>query len=99
MLTVDVGQRQREKIAALEAQAKSLEGLVEQRSTSSDGSSPRASSTSVTPRSPDALHEPPVTQDGVEELTNVPCGDDLLGFTIQDSSFDVALMEDFSGMY
>ncbi|KAF3037767.1 hypothetical protein E8E12_001463 [Didymella heteroderae] len=91
-------QRRREKIAALEAQAKSLEGLVEQRSASSDGSSPRASLTSATFRSPDAIHELSVCQDGVEQLINASCEDDFLEFAVQEGSFDMALMQDFSDL-
>jgi hypothetical protein len=97
MLTSRVGQRRREKIAALEAQAKSLDGLLGQRSTSSDGSSPRASLTSALSRSPDGIHEPPVRQDDDEELIDVPCENDLMGFAVQEDSFDMALMQDFSG--
>jgi len=97
MLTSCAGQRRREKIAALEAQAKSLDGLVEQRSTSSDGSSPQPSLTSAMSRSPDAVHEPPVRQDGVEELIDIPRESNLMGFAVQEDSFDMALMQDFSG--
>lgn len=97
MLTSRAGQRRREKIAALEAQAKSLDGLVEQHSTSSDNSSPQASLTSALSRSSDATHEPPVPQDGFEELIDVPRENGLLDFAVQEDTFDIALMQDFSG--
>jgi hypothetical protein len=95
-LTSCAGQRRREKIAALEAQSKRLEGLAEQRS---NGSSPQTSAISATPKSPDAIHEPSVIQGDVEELVNVPYEDDLLGFAVHEDPFNIALMQDFSGTY
>lgn len=98
-VTIRLGQRRREKIAALEAQAKSLEGLVDQRSTSSDDTSPQASSTSATSKSLASPQELPENLDYVEELINVPCEDDLAGFATHGDPFNMTLVQDFSGTY
>ncbi|KAF3008453.1 hypothetical protein E8E13_003809 [Curvularia kusanoi] len=77
-------QRRREKIAALEAQAKCHEGLVDDRSSSSDDTAPQAGSSSVN-----------VTP--VQDVFNLSCEDIAPDFAVQQSDFNTNILGDLGG--
>ncbi|KAJ4992000.1 hypothetical protein SVAN01_02595 [Stagonosporopsis vannaccii] len=74
-------QRRKEKIATLEAQAKSLESLVDHTSSSSDGTSP---STSLAPEVPEHI----------DRTLSVPGVDGVSDFIINGNPFDASLIEE-----
>lgn len=80
---MSIGQRRREKIAALEVQAK---GLVNGRSSSSSETSPQASSASDCP-------------DSVQDVFTLSYEDNTLGFAIHGNPFSTKVMEDLNGTH
>jgi hypothetical protein len=80
---MNIGQRRREKIAALEVQAK---GLVDRRSSSSNENSPQASSASD-------------GADSVQDVFTLPSEDSVPGFAIHGNPFSANLMEDLNGTH
>jgi hypothetical protein len=80
---MDIGQRRREKIAALEVQAK---GHVDRRSSSSNETSPQASSASD-------------GADSVEDVFTLSSEDGVPGFSIHGNPFSTNVLEDLNGTH
>lgn len=80
---MSIGQRRREKIAALEVQAK---GLVDRHSSSSSETSPQASSASDCP-------------DSVQDVFTLSYQDTIPGFAIHGNPFSTKVMEDLNGTH
>ena len=80
---MSIGERRKEKIAALEKQAK---GLVDRLSSSSDETSPQASSASD-------------CADTVRNVLTLSYEDSVPGFTIHGNPFSADVVEDLNGTH